>query len=707
MGRMDGESHTVREPARTALVAAAVALAAGLLYLPATGYQLSGLDDADYLLGNPLLPNGVTWNALTEAFKKPMQAMYAPVLWISYMLDIDIWHATRAHPWGFHLTNILLHSLNAGLFFVLLRKWTGKTWAAAICAGLWAFHPLRVESVAWVAERKDVLSGAFFLGTLWAYGEAFGRGRGKWGRIALWGLSLASAGLGMLTKASLTPLPGVLLLMDFWPLKRCGWTWGEIRKKGGRLVLEKMPFAVLAAWCSRMALVAHESFYALGGRSWAPEVPVHYGFYLEKILLPLHLHPLYPVMERSITATLAWGSFLVVSTWFFWRARQKVPEALTGWLWFLGVMLPASGVVDFGAQSVADRFTYLPAMGLSLALLPALGRGLESPGWKGRMMAWGTAGLLAGYAIGSIIQERHWRDVDALMARMGYFMPRHPLVLLHRGMDWLRDRGDYAGARRLFEEVLQMDPLNTGSCRYHSVCLCETVSPMAAATELGRKRELETTLAGYDWLMGVYCYLGGHYREVLEWTERRRPQIAEMTGGEDPESELAMAAAFRMGDGEKALACARGFRRWRNLEKVELADLFPLYAMLWADFLRQEGAAYFLELEAAYPDRVDLLNNMAWLVASSKWSPLGPEVPLRMAERACALGGENAVLLDTLGVAQANAGNFEAAVQTAGRAVQLAETEEMPKEMKKGMNRRLEGYRRGEAYREDAGMRLL
>lgn len=692
---------------RTVRLALAVAVAAGLLYLPTVGYQLAGLDDADYLLGNPLLPQGVTKEAILAAFRKPMHAMYAPLLWISYMLDIDVWHATRAQPWGFHLTNVLLHALNAGVWFALLRKWTGKTWAALACAGLWAFHPLRVESVAWVAERKDVLSGAFFLGTLWAYGEAFGAGRGRVKKAAMWGLSLVFAGLGMLTKASLTPLPGVLLLMDFWPLKRCGWEWREIRKKGWRLALEKLPFAALAAGCSRMAMLAHENYFALEGRSWSTEVPVHYGIYLQKTLFPVHLHPLYPWLERNWGATLVWTVALAAATWFFWRGRRKAPEALTGWFWFLGVMLPASGVVGFGAQTVADRFTYLPAMGLSLALVPVVNWTLETPGWRGRVAAWVAAALLGGCVAGTLAQEWHWKDCDALMDRIGCFLPGQPLVLLHRGIGKLNERGDFEGARKMFEAVLQMAPLSPGTCRAYSVCLCETVSPAAAAAELGRKRELETTLTGYDWLMGVYCYLGGHYGEALGWAERGRAKIARLTGGEDLESELAMAAAYRMGDGERALACARGFRRWRELEKVELDTLFPLHAMLWEEFLRREGAAYFLELEETYPDRVDLLNNMAWLVASSKWSPLGPEAPLRMAERACALGGERAILLDTLGVAQANAGDFGAAVATAERAVRLAETEGMPKDTRKRMERRLEGYRRGEAYREDAGMRLL
>lgn len=697
----------MRRSWRAAAAALAVAAAAGLLYLPSAGYGLSGLDDADYLLGNPLLPQGVTGAAVAAAFKAPMQAMYAPALWISYMLDVDAWGASGARPWGFHLTNVLLHALNAGLWFALLRKWTGRTWAAAVCAGLWAVHPLRAESVAWIAERKDVLGGAFFLGTLWAYGEAFGGGGGRGRKGAMWGLSVVFAELGMLTKASLTPLPGVLLLMDFWPLKRCGWEWGEIRRKGWRLVLEKLPFAAMAAGCSRMAVLAHESFLALGERNWLPDVPAHYGFHLQKTLLPLNLHPLYPPVERNWAVAVVWAGILAVATWFFWRARRKAPEGLTGWLWFLGVLLPVSGVVGFGAQSVADRFTYLPAMGLSLALVPAAGKALDAPGWKGRAAAWTAAALLAGCAVGTVLQERHWKDNGALIARLERFEPEHPLVVQHRAMEMLRLRGDHEGAMRLFEGLLRRNPLNAEWCRQESVCLCETVSPDAAAGFLERNRAVEAILPDYDWLMGVHRYLGGHHEEALEWAERRLARVAALTGGDDPAGELAMAAAFRMGDVEKALACAKRFRRWRELDRVELEDLFPFHALLWGDFLRRAAAAYFLELEAARPERVDLLNNMAWLVASSEWSPLGPEIPLRMAERACSLGGKSAVLLDTLAVAQANAGDFAAAAETAERAVRLAEEEGLAEEARRGMARRLEGYRRGEAYREDAGRRLL
>lgn len=692
------------------LATASVAAVAAAIFAPTAGFGLVSLDDVDYLLGNPLLQKGLTGSAVAEAFRGPVQAMYAPLLWISYMLDIEVWHATRAQPWGFHLTNVLLHALNAGMFFLLLRKWTGKVWVAAVCADLWALHPMRVESVAWIAERKDVLSGAFFLGTLWAYGEAFGGTGGRWRKAGLWTAALVSAGLGMLSKASLTPLPGVLLLLDFWPLRRCRPEWGEIRRKGWRLVAEKLPFAAMAVFCSRMAVAAHGSALGLGevaspGRLAA--VPVHCGFYITKTLWPAGLHPLYPVQEAGWVGAAVWTGVFAAATWLAWRVRRKAPEVSVGWLWFLGVLLPASGLVQFGAQDVADRFSYLPSMGLALMLLPVAAWALGQPGRKGAVGAGCVAALLAGCAAATVAQERHWRDEEALMARLERFMPRHYAVLQHRGAEMLKERGDFAGAFRLFGEALRESPMNEGSFINASICLCETVSPDAARAYLERRPELEGILVEYGWKMGVYCYLGGRYREALAWAERICARQGRMTGGETPESELAMVAAYRMGDAAKALALARGFRRWQGLEEVGLAELFPFHAMLWEDCLRREAAAYFLELEAACPDRVDLLNNMAWLMATSKWSPLGTEVPLRMAERACALGGEHPVLLDTLGTAQANAGYFTAAEESALRAIRLSEEAGTTQEFKRRMEERLQGYRRGEAYREEAGLRML
>lgn len=700
---------TDRRNRRLWLAGAAVFAAVLAVYLPTVGFQLVSLDDTDYLLGNPLLRGGFRWGAVAEAFRTPTKAMYAPLLWISYMLDIDVWHATRASPWGFHLTNALLHALDAALLYGLLRKWTGRTWAAAVCAGVWAFHPLRAESVAWVAERKDVLSGAFFLLALWAYGEVFGEGRRRAGRAGMWWLSFCFAGLGMLTKASLTPLPGVLLLMDFWPLKRCRWEWGEMARKGWRLALEKVPFALLSLGCSRMAVAAHASALGLGGWGLADRlrsVPVHYGFYLEKLVWPIRLHPLYPVLETGGAAVACGVAVLLALTWMAWRVRRRAPEILTGWLWFAGVLVPASGLVQFGAQTVADRFTYLPSMGLSLALVPAAAWAGQ---WLGRRRAaWAGAAVVAALAVWAAVQCRTWRDDRAMRESVARAMPRHYLVLQHRGVEKMKEEGDYRGALPLFAEAAESMPLDIGSTIYGSVCLCELVSAEAARADLERKRVLESIIDDYDWLMGVYCYLGGHHAEALEWVGRRAARNPACAGSETPENELGMAAAFRMGDRERALAYARKFRRWAGLEEVTPAELFPVYAMLWENYLRRDAAAYFLELEAAFPDRVDLLNNMAWLLATSHWSPLDAGVPLRMAERACELGGaDNPILLDTLGVAQANAGDFAAAAETEERAIRQAEAVGLGREFRKKAEGRLKGYRRGQAYREEAGLRLL
>lgn len=693
--------------------AAALFLLVFALFAPSIGFELVGLDDVDYLIGNRLVVHGLNGPALREAFSSFANVMYAPLLWVSYMADVSLFHASKSSPWGFHLVNVVFHTLNALLLFGLFRKWTGRTFWALLAVAVWAVHPLRVESVAWVSERKDVLSGFFFLLTLHAYGSIWSPWAAKspvrraWGWLA----AFTAMTLGLLVKASLTPLPGVLLLMDFWPLRRCEWTWSDLRRRGGRLVLEKIPFGVLSLVASRLALVAHESFHAVGEmplRERLLDVPLHYGFYLIKTILPRNLFPLYPLMGFSLVEWLAALVVLGGVTLWAWSVRRRAPEGWMGWLWFAGMLLPVAGLVRFGIQSVADRFMYLPAMGLSLALIPAAA-GLTKRWPRGLTVS--AAGVLLAVLCGLTARQMpHWKTTHSLTEHIGRFLPDHYSVYQQQAVDLLVASGDYAAARPLLEKALERLPVDVGSRLHLGICLCELESPDAAREYVRSCREQMIVRGDYEMQMAVFSYLGGHMEEARSWVEEGMRKTPAYAAEQNGFRLLAMAAAFRAGDAAASLRHAHAFPQWENLQEVTLADVFPLYAFFWDSFLRTEAAAYFLEVEEAYPARVDLLNNMAWLVAASTWSPLPPEVPLRMARRANELAGpqENAILLDTLGVALAHAGDFSAAVAATERALALTDSSSAASaDFRKGLKTRLDLYREGKPYREESAARLF
>ena len=287
---------------------------------------------------------------------------------------------------GEDFEKIMLHALNAALFFLLLRRWTGRHWMACWGALFWACHPLRVESVAWISGRKDVLSGLFFLLCLWAYG------RSADGRKGARGWFWAAAGffaLGLMGKATLMAAPFLLLLLDIWPLRRA--RPGEPRwfARMVRLAAEKWAFWLLSVLAGALGIWGHAAQNALrpadlGTRLW--RIPVHAACYLGQTVWPRSLHVLYA--DLPLAAGMVAGAILLVAgiSAGAWWVRRRRPGVGVGWLWYLAMLLPVAGVVGFGAQSRADRYTYLPAMGLVLMAV----QGLPTHGKRRR--AWGRGG---------------------------------------------------------------------------------------------------------------------------------------------------------------------------------------------------------------------------------------------------------------------------------------------------------------------------
>lgn len=410
------------------LLAAALALATLALYWPAMECGFLNFDDNEYVTDNAQTQKGLAWENIRWAFSTPVSANWHPLTMWSHMLDCQVF---GLQPWGHHLTSVLLHALNTALVFLLLRRLlrrrgeaaappAGALWLSAFAAALFGWHPLHVESVAWVAERKDVLSTGFFLLALLAYlrfaderierwrryrrrktekgnpgdGTIFGLLKDTIGhrhkpaereeRMAF-GLCLAAFALGLLCKAMVVTLPLVLLLLDYWPLRR--FVISDLRSTiFRRLVLEKLPFFALAAAASIVTYAVQDQFQAVAA---VESFPLHARAgnalisccrYLGKFFWPAHLAIYYPLPAYwpGGEILLAGGFLSGVSVWFF-RLRNRHPCLLMGWLWFLVTLTPVIGLVKVGGQAMADRYLYIPSIGLLILTLwgaDALGRRL-------------------------------------------------------------------------------------------------------------------------------------------------------------------------------------------------------------------------------------------------------------------------------------------------------------------------------------------
>lgn len=395
----------------TGLVLAILTIA---LFSPLAMCDFINFDDDHYVYNNAFVREGMTWQGVREAFTTYACANWHPLTWLSLMLDAQLFGADNAG--AFHFVNVLIHAANAALLFLALAHMTGRSGPSALVALLFAVHPLHVESVAWVSERKDVLSTFFWMLVLWSYSHYARHPT----RIAYAGV-LVFFVLGLLAKPMLVTLPCVLLLCDFWPLAR--WSQFPSGKTAlARLFVEKIPLFMLSAACCVMTVIAQRSEGAVGGLEDYPlfarfgNALAGYVFYLGKTIWPTGLAIFYPYSANQwspIMLTAAGALLLAISVAAIAMARTR-PALLFGWLWYLGTLIPVIGLVQVGKQSVADRYTYVPLIGVFIMLafgssMEWLARGMPRFALKGAMAL--VTGLLMLVTSRQIV---HWRDNGTL-----------------------------------------------------------------------------------------------------------------------------------------------------------------------------------------------------------------------------------------------------------------------------------------------------
>jgi protein O-mannosyl-transferase len=375
------------------------------------------LDDVPYILSNPPVRAGLTWQTVKWSFTTFHAGYWHPLTWLSHALDCQLF---GVNPAGHHYVSLLFHAANAVLLFLLLLEATTLTWPSLVVAALFAVHPVNVESVAWAAERKNVLSMFFCLLALWAYGRY-----ARKGGAARYGAVVLCFVLGLMAKPQIITLPCILLLWDYWPLRRMfadGEAGGAAPARSlSYLVLEKVPLFFIVVISSMITVQAQRSADAvrtLGEFSLKARLEnaiVSYGRYLAELFWPARLAPLYPHPGDSLPVwqVVVWAMVLVglTAAVIRWRDRRYLA---VGWFWFLGVLVPMIGLVQVGEQAMADRFVYVPMIGLAIALVWGIA---EVAGEKGISKTWLTVPAVAAVLVLGGLTHRQlgfWRDGETL-----------------------------------------------------------------------------------------------------------------------------------------------------------------------------------------------------------------------------------------------------------------------------------------------------
>ena len=445
---------------RTAVLLTSLLLFLGTLtlYYPALQHGFVNYDDPAYVTSNWHVQQGLTWRGLAWAFTSTTEANWHPLTWISHMADVQLF---GLRPAGHHAQSVLWHAVNIVLLFLLLTKATGFVWRSAFVAALFAVHPLNVESVAWVAERKTVLCTFFFLLALGAYGWYVKRPRAR--RYLLVALLFA---LGLMAKPMVITLPFALLLLDFWPLQRFPET------PLSKLALEKIPLLALSAASAAITLYAQRAGGAVGSIELLPlgmrvkNAIYSYLIYIDKAIWPSRLAVFYPHPEGSLALWKVLGAATVLITIAaaFWHFRER-RYLLVGWLWFLGTPAPMIGIVQVGRQAWADRYAYLPLWGLFVIGVWLASEAAARVSLSRAAQVAVASAVLLGYSVITHIQIGYWRDSYSLFAHAIQVTGGNPIAEANLGSALMEMRRPDLAAPHL-ERAIQLMP-TLGTAHYN------------------------------------------------------------------------------------------------------------------------------------------------------------------------------------------------------------------------------------------------
>lgn len=676
------------------LPAVVLVLLALAVFWPAAQYGFINFDDDAYVVDNSRVQQGLTLEGLRWAFTSVYELWWLPLLWISYMVDVELF---GPGPFGFHLTNLLLHAANSALLFCFLFRATGSKWRSFFVAALFAAHPLRIESVVWITERKDVLSGLFFFLCLLAYRRQTERPAS--GRA--WTLPALML-LGLLAKSMLVVLPFLLLLLDVWPLRRAGWparaeSWREWKP----LLLEKKWLFFLSGLFVAVTFWTHGPMDAnaadLAPWQRAALIAPNYVDYLRLLFWPVGLSLINPPYDPSFPQQALSLAGLLVATALCWRLRRRWPFLLVGWLWFLGSLFPLIRGIRFDEQSAfSDRYTYLPGIGIGLMASWTVGRLVAGRTWRAvGAVALGLA-VLATCWNGSRRRLPDWQDSGAMFSKLIEFAPADPHVNNNYGFE-LMQSGRLEDAIPHFLQAAALRPKSSPAILNYAHVLIrlgrheESLAWLRDAAEKGFPDVPEAKALTGLGLLGT----GAAHESIpyLRLSVRWKPK--------DPAWRVELIRAlFEAGQPEAAQEEIRGLQALGIGHIRDFDGLVAHYAGLWQ--LGHSSAAwiFFRNNLRRQPDNVVLLNNAAWLLATTEQPPAPPEEALRLARHAMDLSpAPHPGILDTYAAALAANGRFDEARETARQAIDLAR-KHGAEEIARNMERRLEAYRQDRPWRE-------
>ncbi len=456
-----GRSGKFRGPLLTAGIGVVLAAIIFTAFWSVVHSDFIKLDDRQYVVENPHLAGGLTWQNVKWALGADYASNWHPITWLSHMLDVQLFGLA---PGGHHFVSLLLHTANALLLFGLLLRITGTVWRSAMVAALFALHPLHVESVAWVAERKDVLSTFFLMLTLLTYTRYAETARSPGWKSRVWfAVALIFFSLGLMSKPMLVTVPALLLLLDFWPLQRLRYSTPL------RVVLEKIPFTVLAlVSCAATFLAQSKGHNVSMGLPLLPRLVnaiVSYVKYLGLTFWPANLAVFYPHPDQHYPVSHQWAYWKIaaallllagISAAAVWR-RKSEPWLAVGWFWYLITLVPVIGFVQVGQQAMADRYTYIPLIGIFICLVWSANQLLASRRAGKLVLSVVAVLLVTACAAATHRQVKFWQNNFTLFQHALNVTSDNAVAYFSTGMDFLEDHQfDEAVAR--FQAALDCDP---------------------------------------------------------------------------------------------------------------------------------------------------------------------------------------------------------------------------------------------------------
>ncbi len=469
------------------------------------------LDDHQYIVDNPHVVSGLTSTNIVWAFKSGEASNWHPLTWISHMADCQMF---GLNPARHHLVNLLFHIANTLLLFILLNRMTGGLWRSAFVAALFAWHPLHVESVAWASERKDVLSAFFFLLTLLAY-VRFVSVKSK----AFYLLALVLFACGLMSKPMVVTLPFVLLLLDFWPLRRFNLS---ILQPLPKLIVEKIPFFILSFAGSMVTFLVQQK-----AAVWKPAWDTHvaniflsYFRYVSKLLWPIDLAVIYP-LPRHWPVLPAIGAATLLLIWtalVIYRARQN-PYLATGWFWFVGMLVPTIGIVQIGSAAMADRYTYIPSVGFFILATWGINGLLErQPQWK-KFMPIAAVVVLVGLLGVTSVQIGYWQNSMKLFYRAAEVTTDNYVAENGLGKSF-EQLGDNERALICYSNSVAIEPKFPPSQYNLAVCLLSLGHTNAALEHFRIVAQFPDSDAESDYALAVYFYRCGAVDDAEQMLRR-------------------------------------------------------------------------------------------------------------------------------------------------------------------------------------------